>query len=311
MGKTKQVFRRIIIILSIIALIISIFLSIKFYLNYKNEYKNRKTEEEKYKLELSEKKEIVNNNNLEIENIKSKYNNIDELIKNKKEEFFKKAKELENKVLNNETDKKIVYLTFDDGPYLTTTDKVLDILEEKNVLATFFLLGKTKAEGIARVYEREYNSGHTLANHTYTHKISRTNGIYVSVNTFINDVKRQEQFLSDKFDGYKTNIVRFPGGSATAGSLKQGIKNELYKMNYGWVDWDLETGDGNGRDKNNSDLSFKNVFDNLKDKKVAVVLMHDYSYTTVKALPKIIDEFKARNYVLLPLFYDSVKVNKN
>lgn len=311
MGKSKQVFRRITLITIYVILITLSIICIKFYLDYKKKYENEEKEKENYINQITILKEQVETNNQKIENEKLKYTNIDEQIKNKKDEFFKKAKELENKILNGESDKKIVYLTFDDGPYLTTTDKVLNILEEKNVLATFFLLGKTKAEGIARVYEREYYSGHTLANHTYTHKISRTNGIYVSVNSFINDVKRQENFLSEKFDGYKTNIVRFPGGSPTAGSLKQGIKNELFSMKYGYVDWDLETGDGNGRDKNNSEISFTNVFDNLKDKKVVVVLMHDYSNTTIKALPKIIDEFKKRNFVILPLFYDSVKVIKN
>ena len=309
MGKTKQIFGRIIIVVLIILIITLVIIGIKLYLDYDKEYKDKITKKDEYLNQISVLKETVSKNNVEIESIKSR--NIDDEIKNKKEQFFKKAKELENKVLNNETNKKIAYLTFDDGPYLTTTDKILDILEEKNVLATFFLLGKTKAEGIARVYEREYYSGHTLANHTYTHKISRTNGIYVSVNSFINDVKREEQLLASKFNGYKTNIVRFPGGSPTACSLKSGIKEELYKMNYGWVDWDLETGDGNGRDKNNSIISYNNVIDNLKDKKIVVVLMHDYSYTTIKSLPNIIDELKSRNYVLLPLFYDSVKVNKN
>ena len=124
-------------------------------------------------------------------------------------------------------------------------------------------------------------------------------------------MKRLEQFLSEKYDGYKTNIVRFPGGSGTAGNLKEGIKKELYSMNYGWVDWDLGTGDGNGTDKNNPDIAYNNIFNNLKDKKVVVILMHDYSRVTVKALPKIIEEFRKRNFVFLPLFYDSVKVNKN
>ena len=133
----------------------------------------------------------------------------------------------------------------------------------------------------------------------------------MSKDTFINDVKRQENFLSSKFDGYKTNIVRFPGGSNTAGKIKQDIKNELYKMNYGWVDWDLGTGDGNGSDKNNSTTAFNNIFNNLGDKKIVVILMHDYSRVTIKALPNIIEEFKKRNFVFLPLFYDSVKVNKN
>ena len=105
--------------------------------------------------------------------------------------------------------------------------------------------------------------------------------------------------------------MRFPGGSPTAGKLKQGILSKLRTMNYGYVDWDLETGDGNGRDKNNPVVSYNNVFDNLKNKKIVVLLMHDYSNVTIESLPKIIDEFKKRNFIFLPLFYDSVKVIKN
>ena len=135
--------------------------------------------------------------------------------------------------------------------------------------------------------------------------------IYKSVDAFINDIKLNEEFIKNKFDGYITNIMRFPGGSPTAGKLKQGILDKLKTMNYGYVDWDLETGDGNGRDKNNPVVSYNNVFDNLKNKKIVVLLMHDYSNVTIESLPKIINEFKKRNFIFLPLFYDSVKVIKN
>lgn len=312
MGKSKQIFRRIIIVLVILLLLVLIFMSIKLYLDYNKKYKDKIDEKNKYINEISLLKNEVNENEEELNKLKSKYQNIDDEIKKLKENFFKKAKELENKILNKETDKKIVYLTFDDGPYLYSTPKVLNILKENNILATFFLLGKESDE-IAKVYKEEYISGHTLANHTYSHKISKkyTNSIYLSVDSFINDVKKLENLLSKKFDGYKTNIVRFPGGSSTAKGLKDGIKKELYNMNYGWVDWDLGTGDGNGTDKNDPNIAFNNIFNNLKDKKIVVILMHDYSATTIKALPKIIEEFRKRNFVFLPLFYDSVKINKN
>ena len=44
---------------------------------------------------------------------------------------------------------------------------------------------------------------------------------------------------------------------------------------------------------------------------IVVLLMHDYSNVTIESLPKIINEFKKRNFIFLPLFYDSVKVIKN
>ena len=307
MEKTNSLFTRSIEIILIIILLVLTTTSIVFYFKYNNSYKTNLTKKEELSEKLISLKEINNKNEEELNKIKETYQNIDNVIKELKEEYFKNAKELENKVLNNETDKKIVYLTFDDGPYFNTTDMVLDILKEKEVLGTFFLLWK-KNEKLIPIYEREYYEGHTLANHTASHKISQ---IYQSVDTFINDIKSQAQFLSNTFNGYDSHIIRFPGGSPTAGRLKQGIKTQLFNMKYGYVDWDLETGDGNGRDKNDSTVAYNNVFNNLKDKKIVVVLMHDYSRVTVKALPNIIDEFKNRNFVFLPLFYDSVKINKN
>lgn len=290
-----------------ILLLVLTIINIKLYIDYKKEYNNKLVIKNDLNKQINILNDKVIENNNYLDELEDKYKNIDDTIKVLKEEFFKKAKELENKVLNNETDKKIVYLTFDDGPYLNSTNKVLDILKENNILATFFILYK-KHEGLNKVYEREYKEGHTLGNHTASHKISQ---IYKSVDTFINDIKLNEEFIKNKFNGYTTNIMRFPGGSPTAGKLKQGILNKLKTMNYGYVDWDLETGDGNGGDKNNPVVSYNNVFNNLKDKKIVVLLMHDYSNVTIESLPKIIEEFKRRNFIFLPLFYDSVKVIKN
>ena len=307
MGKRKQKVIRCFEVVLIILLLVLTIINIKLYIDYKNEYKNKQIIKNKYYKEITDLNNKVTENNNYLDNLVKKYQNIDEEINSLKEEFFSKAKELENKVLNNETDKKIVYLTFDDGPYLNSTNKVLDILKENNILATFFILYK-KNEGLKPIYEREYKEGHTIANHTASHKIKE---IYKSVDAFINDIKLNEEFIKNKFDGYTTNIMRFPGGSPTAGKLKQGILDKLKTMNYGYVDWDLETGDGNGRDKNDPVVSYNNVFDNLKNKKIVVLLMHDYSNVTIESLPKIINEFKKRNFIFLPLFYDSVKVIKN
>lgn len=79
------------------------------------------------------------------------------------------------------------------------------------------------------MYQEYLKRGHTIANHTYSHGIKR--GLYNSEKTFIDSVKKQEDLINSQ-TGYITNIVRFPGGSATAGKLKNSIIEELRKNNY-------------------------------------------------------------------------------
>ena len=219
--------------------------------------------------------------------------------------FFSIAMELERRVQNNETDIKIAYLTFDDGPYEATTGRFLDVLDEYHIKATFFQLGKT-TEIHDQLYHRIYESGHTIANHTYSHKIK--NGIYRNVDTFIDDVVKNREFIEEKL-GITTNILRFPGGSATAGNLKEGILARLRELGYGYVDWNAETLDGKYINLEPEEYR-DNLFARVDEQKFLVVLMHDYCEGTLAALPEIIEGLKERGYIFLPLFYESVAVNK-
>nr|WP_244310763.1 polysaccharide deacetylase family protein [Paenibacillus ottowii] len=67
--------------------------------------------------------------------------------------------------------KKVVYLSFDDGPSITVTPKILDILKEENVKATFFLVGKAVEENevTKKITKRLIREGHAIGNHTYSH----------------------------------------------------------------------------------------------------------------------------------------------
>ena len=154
------------------------------------------------------------------------------------------------------------------------------------------------------MYQEYLKRGHTIANHTYSHGIKR--GLYNSEKTFIDSVKKQEDLINSQ-TGYITNIVRFPGGSATAGKLKNSIIEELRKNNYGWVDWTAQDGDGGS-------LSSKEqawqIFTNSIDSNIEVILLHDYNGITTSILPDIIQYLKDNNYLLLPLFYESNMVNK-
>ena len=68
------------------------------------------------------------------------------------------------------TDKKVAYLTFDDGPS-NNTHQILDILKQNNIKATFFVLG-SQVEIFPETTNRIYNEGHYIANHGYSHKYS-------------------------------------------------------------------------------------------------------------------------------------------
>ena len=237
-------------------------------------------------------------------------NNIDDEIQKEKDKVFELAKKLEEKILNNETDYKIAYLTFDDGPYYLTY-KVLDLLKENSVKATFFTIGQNKercfdnhSHDCTPVYSKIVESGHTIANHTYSHAIFY--GLYDSINSFMTQVKKQEDNINGR-TGVTTNILRFPGGSNSAGYLKNGIIEKLRENGYGWVDWTAQDGDGGSLDS--KETAWRN-FTNSINENIEVVLFHDYSNITYSILNDAIKYLKDRNYILLPLFYDSVKINK-
>jgi peptidoglycan/xylan/chitin deacetylase (PgdA/CDA1 family) len=227
------------------------------------------------------------------------YNNIEEETNKLYEEYTDNINKLENMIVKKETKAKIAYLTFDDGPY-DQTQKYLDVLKKNNVRATFFTLGK---QDYKDTYIRIVNEDHTLANHTYYHSIH--NGLYKSSDNFMNQVQKLEDLIYS-YTGHKTNIVRFPGGSATAGKYKNEIINKLHNKGYKYVDWNCYTGDGS------NDLMAKHdayyyYQDTCKDD-ILVILMHDYNYSTLNNLEKIINDLKDRGYILLPLTNKSIMV---
>ncbi|WDC83244.1 polysaccharide deacetylase family protein [Caloramator sp. mosi_1] len=83
---------------------------------------------------------------------------------------------------------KTVYLTFDDGPSYKITNQILDVLKQKEVKATFFLIGN-KVEERKEVVKRIYYEGHSIGLHSYTHKMKQ---IYKSEDNFIEEMKKQK-----------------------------------------------------------------------------------------------------------------------
>ena len=310
MGRNGKRIKRIFIIINIIIILVLSYFTFTEYKKNTDINKELNSIKEKYKLLLNDE----NIDNSEIIEINEKINdleNINNKIKEKKEEVFKLASLLENKIKNNETNKKIAYLTFDDGPYYNTY-KVLSILKENHVKATFFTTNvngdycyDNKNYLCHKLYKEYAKDNHTIANHTYTHGWNR--GLYKNTESFMDAVKKQEELVKSE-TGIITNIVRFPGGSSTPGATKGKLMKEaLYKAGYGWVDWTAQDGDGGWIA--NADEGWKNFLASIGEK-IEVVLFHDYDSKTTAILPKVISHLRENNYILLPLFYDSIMVNK-
>lgn len=310
MARSKRKNNKLIIIFTLLFIIVG---AISFsYYNLAKYHDNSKIIKE-LQLKLHNETEKQNNSNVENKDLEDKVNllkNIDEETNKLKQEVFKLAGNLEQDIVNKKSTKKIAYLTFDDGPYYLT-HKFLDVLNKYKVKATFFTIGSDKkkcydnrSKECYPVYKKIVDNGHTIANHTYSHAIWK--GLYKSTNSFITQVKKQENLIKEQ-TGVVTNILRFPGGSSTAGKLKNSIIKELRKNNYGWVDWTSQNGDGGSiKSKDQALTNFKKTI----NENIEVVLFHDYNYITLSMLPDAIKYLENKGYILLPLFYESVMINK-
>ncbi len=311
MGKSKRKVKKspIIILIYLIILGIGCFLTINNYLQIQKYKKNTISQKEKYSALDNKYKELLKTNQ-EFSAELNKLEHMDQTIENTKKEVFELAGQVESNIEEGKGKVKIAYITFDDGPYELTND-VLNVLNEKQVKATFFTIGLGKEACIdnrkvdcTTIYKKITDNGHTIANHTYSHAIFA--GLYSSVDNFVNDVQKQEDLIYSKTN-VKTNIIRFPGGSSTAKNLKNGIVTRLKEKGYGWVDWTAQDGDGGAL--KSRDQAWK-IFTNSINDNLEVVLFHDYNYITYSILPDAIKYLEDNNYIILPLFHDSVMVNK-
>ena len=211
----------------------------------------------------------------------------------------------------NSNGNKTVYLTFDDGPS-AYTGQLLDVLKKYNVKATFFLTSQNTSKGYDDMIKREYNEGHTVGIHSYTHSYSY---IYASVDNYFEDLTNMQNKIYN-LTGYKTMIVRFPGGSSNTISKNYDngshIMSKLAKMlsakGYRYFDWNVLSGDAG--ETTDTKQIVKNVTSSLKDG-TSVVLQHDTKNFSVNAVEDIIKYGIENGYNFLPLTMDSPSVEHN
>jgi len=225
-----------------------------------------------------------------------------EIIEEVRVEYGQTIRQLEDMINAGQSDYRICYLTFDDGPsYLTP--KFLDKLKKHDAYATFFTIGVSMkgANTLRNSYlKREAMEGHTIANHTYTHAFNGS--LYKSTANVMDAIKRQDDLVYE-VTGMHTNIVRFPAGSYYNPYRKSSLK-ALEEAGYEWMDWignAYDSGDNNYSAAKTASI----VINQVRHDKITVVLMHDFKQNTLDSLDSIISTLKKENYLFLPLFKES------
>ena len=203
--------------------------------------------------------------------------------------------------VNNE---KEVFLTFDDGPS-QNTPKILKILKQYGVHATFFALGSNLENSSEnREYLKEiYESGNAIANHTYSHnfhKLYPSNN--VNVNVFMKEIAETDKIMRNILgDNFNTRVLRMPGGYMSRvyyhDKNLNALKEALKETGVVSIDWDAETGDATGNGIAPNRL-INTAIKESANKEHVVLLMHDAAAkkTTVEALPKLIEYYKNQGY---------------
>ncbi|MBD7914187.1 polysaccharide deacetylase [Clostridium sp. Sa3CUN1] len=188
------------------------------------------------------------------------------------------------------SNKKTVYITFDDGPGGNVTKDVLDTLKQEDVPATFFVIG-SQIKGQEDIILRMKNEGHSIGLHSYSHDRSK---LYCSNDNFLNEMIKSQDILYN-VTGEKYNILRFPFGcNNNSYKLTEGLVNELHNKNFKIYDWNVDSGDGANYKSSPENIIKKSC----KNDDNVVILMHCsfLNKTSAKALPSIIKYYKDKGY---------------
>lgn len=183
------------------------------------------------------------------------------------------------------TDKKELFLTFDDGPTPEITEWVLEELNKFNAKATFFCIGKNIAAH-PEIFEKIIRDGHRIGNHTYNH----LKGWKTRTKNYLNNTEKT-QVLLDRFTSPEnTRLFRPPYGKISPLQVRK-----LKALNYKIVLWSVLSGDF---DPNISqEQCTENVIKNSE--KGAVIVFHDSlkaCQNMKEALPKVLAYFSKKGF---------------
>lgn len=186
-----------------------------------------------------------------------------------------------------EPPRKVVYLTFDDGPKSDTLE-LLKILEEEGVPATFFFVGR-KVGIFPEEARAVYAAGHAIGSHTMKHaaKTLKAGSLYVE-----RDYKQFIEIMREVVDPeFTTDIFRFPGGST---GYSRTIHKQVRDLGLGWFDWNAMTSD------TAAGMTAQDLYDfavkTTGDEEVVILLAHEGIKRTQQILPDLIAFYRDNGY---------------
>ncbi|MCX5748731.1 MAG: polysaccharide deacetylase family protein [Candidatus Saganbacteria bacterium] len=189
-------------------------------------------------------------------------------------------------------DKKEIALTFDDGPKPEYSQKVLDILTRYTVKATFFVVGK-EAKDFPDIIMRMNDEGHEIGNHTYTHR----NISVMPEEALKKELTKTNTVIFD-ITGKYPGLFRPPGGDFVFRTRSVASKCGLRQVN-----WSVNAGDFVKMTRDfDLDEDYEKTGRKLADSVIAkagngdIILFHNGSEETIRALPLIIESLRAKGY---------------
>ncbi len=227
-----------------------------------------------------------------------------------RDEYAGTIRRLEDKINAGETDVKICYWTFDDGPG-AMTGAILDYCREHGIYVTFFTSREANETGKEDVEEpellrREMMGGHSVQNHSNSHQYAKYGNLYgMGIDSFREQVKLQNDWIYE-CTGFRPDIFRFPGGHAHACTLlpKADLDAVLNELGYVWIDWSCDVMD-NLHANPNPGTVYGRAWYQVRKMNIAVVLSHDWNGNTFEGFKRAAEALQGEGYVFLPLFSQS------
>lgn len=179
---------------------------------------------------------------------------------------------------------KLVALTFDDGPG-PYTDKLLDELADRNISATFFVLGSC-VEWFPDTVRRMADDGHEIGSHTYSHRTLTK----LTSDEVRSEIQKTNDVIFSATGGVVPTLIRPPGGY-----YSNEIREICAEAGMSLVFWSVDTQDWKNRDKDAIlSMAFDSEMYHIKDG--SIVIMHDIYETTVEAVTEMIDRLLEDDY---------------
>ena len=209
---------------------------------------------------------------------------------------------------------KMVCLTFDDGPS-KNTDAILQILDENQIPATWFVCAQDANETYLPKIADILAAGHQIALHSASHEYAK---IYRSTDAFWRDIAELKDALRPYLDPDALEWLRFPGGSTNTVSHRYGgsdimkrLKAQTEERGLHWIDWNVCAEDATASHPNAAQI-LRNIKREAEGRDICVVLMHDTKATgqTVQALPDIVQYFKELGYAFCTVAQMDAAKNK-